>query len=111
MKGTITMEETNTLAQRLYFLAWATALSSLAYLARVLSSEKRPLKPLQVFGGILGSAIAAFSFCAIAIEFFDISNLLILALAGPVGWVGGDALAAIAGSVGKRYGVDLEDKK
>ena len=90
---------------RVWFLLWGAVLAAASGLARYLT-EKRPMNVSAMVGGILGSGIAAFSFTAFMIESFNVSNLLILAMAGPIGWLGGDVLAAI----GKKL-MDDDDRK
>jgi chromate transport protein ChrA len=86
------------LMDRLVFLLWAVLIAMLASLARQLT-EHQSIKFLPLMGGILGSGLASFSFAALMIEIFQVSNLLVLAMAGPIGWLGGDILA----SLGRRY--------
>jgi hypothetical protein len=88
---------------RLVWLLWAAVIAILSGLAKYIT-EHPVIKPIQLAGGLLGSALASFSFAALMIELFDISNLLVLAMAGPVGWLGGDILAAL----GKRYMRDAQ---
>ena len=90
---------------RIWFLLWGALLASASGLARYLT-ERRPMNAPAMVGGILGSGIAAFSFAAFMIESFNVSNLLILAMAGPIGWLGGDVLAAL----GKKL-MDDNDRK
>lgn len=85
-------------ADRLLFLIWTAVLAAASGLARRLNEDKA-IRLLPMLGGVMGSALAAFSFAAFMIEVFDVSNLIVLAMAGPVGWIGGDILEQL----GKKY--------
>jgi hypothetical protein len=93
------------LGGRLLFLAWAGVLAALSAGARYLM-ENRGFEPLPFLGGLMGSALAAFSFAGLMIEAFNVSNLLVLAMAGPIGWVGGDVLAALGRKILREAGVE-----
>jgi surfactin synthase thioesterase subunit len=84
------------LTGRVVFLLWASLLAMLSGLARQLSQKEKKHEALPLIGGLMGSAVAAFSFAALMIELFNVSNLLVLGMAGPIGWVGGDILAGLA---------------
>ena len=92
------------LGERVLFLAWAAVLAAASGLARRLA-DRAPASPVTLFGGLLGSAIAAFSFAAFMIEVFDVSNLLVLAMAGPIGWIGGDILEQLGRKYAKQAGI------
>jgi hypothetical protein len=90
--------EDTDIVSRMAFLLWASLVAMLSGLARYLT-EHDQVRALPLLGGLLGSALASFSFAALMIELFNVSNLLVLAMAGPVGWLGGDILAAL----GRKY--------
>jgi hypothetical protein len=85
-------------AERIVFLLWASLIAMLSQLAKQLSDPER-IRFVPLLGGLLGSALASFSFAALMVELLSVSNLLVLAMAGPIGWLGGDILA----SLGKKY--------
>ncbi len=94
--------------ERLLFLIWAAALAAASGLARRLN-EERKLRFLPMLGGVMGSALAAFSFAAFMIEVFDVSNLIVLAMAGPVGWIGGDILEQLGRKYAQQAGLGTKD--
>jgi hypothetical protein len=98
-------QEVNML-ERLLFLGLGAVLATLSGLAKYLT-EHEQIRRLPLMGGLLGSGLASFSFAALMIEMFQISNLLVLAIAGPIGWLGGDIMA----SLGRRYLRQIEGAK
>lgn len=84
------------LTRRIITALWASLIGTLAWLARVLSAAD-DLPPLRrLIGGLLGAAIATFSTGTLAIEYLNADPFLIVGFAGPIGWLGGDALNSLA---------------
>lgn len=83
------------------FILWAGFIGSLAFIAKALMGPRLGILPFV--GGVLGSALASFSFAILAVEVANVSDLMVLGLAGPIGWLGGDVLA----NLGRRYVADL----
>lgn len=95
------MEERSIL-ERVWIFIVVPLIGALAQLARMLTGS-RPFTIVQLIGAMLGSAIAAFSFGAIILDRGS-SELIALALAGPVGWLGGSFLGSLALQIERRLG-------
>ncbi len=83
---------------RIVILVYGATIGVFAAAARSLMS---PVKTglMAFIGGLIGSAVAAFSFGGLMVVVFEVDNLLVLSMAGPIGWIGGDVLA----SIGRHY--------
>lgn len=90
------MTDDDVTTKRIVLLLWGALLGGLAWIARTLSATD-DLPPLRRFaGGILGSCLATFSTGALALHYLDADPLFLIGMAGPIGWLGGDALNGLA---------------
>lgn len=81
----------------------AAVIGALAHLARALTGARDTWTWLQLAGGVLGSAIASFSAGALMLD-RGTSELFVIGLAGPVGWLGGSFLATVAALIEAKLG-------
>lgn len=95
---------------QLVVLGYGAILAGLAWMARTLRNNE-PVGPLRLIGGVMGASIASFSFGAIVLEFFDVSNMFLLGVSGVVGWIGGDVLAALATFLERKLGIGIRPPK
>ena len=96
--------------KELVILLWGAVVAALAWTARTLRSAQS-FTALQFVGGILGAAVASFAFGALIHTADWLTPVTKLGIAGVVGWVGGDVLAALASQFEKRVGWRITDDR
>lgn len=91
-------------------LVWGAGIAALAWVARALMKGTR-MSWLRFLGGILGAAIASFSFGALIDPVGWITPIMKLGIAGVVGWAGGDVLSALATQLEKKLGWRITEQE
>lgn len=88
----------------LFVLLFCAVVAALSWLGKSLSGAEQgqPFIWARLIGGMLGAAITAFCFGALAIELWGVSPLIAIGLSGPIGWGGGELMAGVAKSIAKR---------
>lgn len=79
-------------AQTAIGLMIAAFIGALTWLAKVWSENGSRAHARKLVGGMLGSAVAAFTVGAMLVASRNVSVWLVLAIAGPTGWGGGELL-------------------
>lgn len=86
----------------LVFLVGATS-----QLARILMGQYTKLTVINIAAGAIGAGIASIAAVSLLTGTVGISPDLALGISGVVGWLGGNTMLALANTIEKRFGLNL----
>lgn len=86
----------------LVFLVGATS-----QLARILMGQYTKLTAINIGAGAIGAGIASIAAVSLLTGTVGLSPDLALGISGVVGWLGGNTMLALANTIEKRFGLNL----